>query len=74
METPAVIVIRKPGQPVLVNREALARLAQRPIPTIRVHCVVVRYRGRTPLYDLHAELARLERVPRRRRDADRLAG
>ena len=69
-----MIVIRKPGQPVLVNREALAMLSQRPIPTIRVHCTPVRYRGRTPLYDLHTEIARLAAVPRRRRDADRLAG
>lgn len=54
--------------PVLVDREALAMITGRKVPTIRRHCEVIRhhYSGRA-LYALEAEVARLATIPSRRR-------
>lgn len=56
-------------RPTLVDREALALITGRKVPTIRRHCAIVRHHhsGRA-LYDLEAEVARLARIPTRQRD------
>lgn len=55
-------------RPVLGDRQALAYLTGRSVHTIRARCEVVRYRGRTPLYDVLAEAERLASIPTRNRD------
>lgn len=54
--------------PILVDREALAMITGRSVHTIRFRCKVERYHysGR-PLYALEDEVARLARIPTRRR-------
>lgn len=61
-------------RPVLVDREALALITGRKVPTIRRHCVIVRrhYSGRA-LYALEVEVARLATIPTRRRDESEMA-
>lgn len=60
-----IVLVRH--DPVLVDREALALITGRPVPTIRKHCEIIRYRDRRPLYALEAEVRRLAQIPTRRR-------
>ena len=61
------MIVLSRHDPVLVDREALALITSRSVHTIRLRCEVYRYRGKTPLYDLHHELARLATIPTRQR-------